>query len=126
MVIDVLNNINADKIKVGTVSKKGYLEWHDELTKEEFKAVLEKIDSGLRALPATAQVHNINSLQWTRIFLSAARSNTIVISRARVGSLRVPVTFALTFAGSCYWCRQSSSWRLLLWLSQRCRMQQAT
>jgi NADH:ubiquinone reductase (non-electrogenic) len=28
----------------------------DELTKEQFKALLEKIDSGLRALPATAQV----------------------------------------------------------------------
>jgi hypothetical protein len=28
----------------------------DELTKEQFRALLEKIDSGLRALPATAQV----------------------------------------------------------------------
>jgi hypothetical protein len=29
---------------------------HDAMTREEFRAVLEKIDSKLRALPATAQV----------------------------------------------------------------------
>lgn len=28
----------------------------EELTKEQFKMLLEKVDSGLRALPATAQV----------------------------------------------------------------------
>lgn len=32
------------------------IEESDELTKEQFRALLEKIDSGLRALPATAQV----------------------------------------------------------------------
>eukprot|EP00878_Enallax_costatus_P041228 GHUV01047832.1.p2 GENE.GHUV01047832.1~~GHUV01047832.1.p2 ORF type:complete len:108 (-),score=29.70 GHUV01047832.1:707-1030(-) len=32
------------------------VEESDELTKEQFKMLLEKVDSGLRALPATAQV----------------------------------------------------------------------
>lgn len=56
LVIDVINNLNAAKIQEGTVSKKAQLDWHDELTRQEFRAVLTKIDSGLRALPATAQV----------------------------------------------------------------------
>jgi hypothetical protein len=37
-------------------SKTCDLHAHDAMTREEFKAVLEKIDSKLRALPATAQV----------------------------------------------------------------------
>lgn len=56
LVIDVINTLNAAKIEDGTVAKKAQLDWHDELTREEFRAVLAKIDSGLRALPATAQV----------------------------------------------------------------------
>uniref|UniRef100_A0A383VLR6 NADH:ubiquinone reductase (non-electrogenic) n=1 Tax=Tetradesmus obliquus TaxID=3088 RepID=A0A383VLR6_TETOB len=40
----------------GAESPMQTVEETDELTKEQFKALLEKIDSGLRALPATAQV----------------------------------------------------------------------
>lgn len=56
MVVDVLNGLNRNKIEDGTRNKKAYLDWHDRLTCDEFRAVLEKVDSGLRALPATAQV----------------------------------------------------------------------
>lgn len=40
----------------------GTIEEDDELTKEQFTKLLEKVDSGLRALPATAQVCVI--IQW--------------------------------------------------------------
>jgi hypothetical protein len=40
----------------GTVTPVSSLEEDDELTKEQFKAVLAQVDKGLRALPATAQV----------------------------------------------------------------------
>lgn len=40
----------------GKESPMATIDDNDELTKQQFRALLEQIDSGLRALPATAQV----------------------------------------------------------------------
>lgn len=60
------------------------IDWHDELTKEEFRAVLEKVDSGLRSLPATAQVG----------------LGSCMMSRANWGVMLRPLVLAITVAYS--------------------------
>jgi hypothetical protein len=40
----------------GSTQPAQLLQWQDKLTREEFKALMEHVDRGMRALPATAQV----------------------------------------------------------------------
>lgn len=48
------------------------LKWQDKLTRQEFKSVLEHVDRGLRALPATAQVGcSYHPLSWDRDMLAS-------------------------------------------------------
>lgn len=52
----LVQKVLASTSENGKNSPINTIEESDELTKEQFRALLEKIDSGLRALPATAQV----------------------------------------------------------------------
>eukprot|EP00775_Hariotina_reticulata_P004476 gene4476-4730_t len=56
LVARVLGGTNSGIASNGTSTPVASMEEDDELTKEQFKAVLAQVDKGLRALPATAQV----------------------------------------------------------------------
>lgn len=56
LVARVLGGTNSGIAGNGASTPVASMEEDDELTKEQFKAVLAQVDKGLRALPATAQV----------------------------------------------------------------------
>jgi hypothetical protein len=55
------------------------LQWQDKLSREEFRALLEHVDRGLRALPATAQVRPLYCVvHWGFIAASILRTRTLL------------------------------------------------